>query len=741
MPDKAERPPGRRGAQDGAGGNVNHIVTGASHNPTAVDRDLDVARVLAAAGVPVFVAYPDPGKPAGYRFPGGWETTAANPGYIKAWKPGLALCAVMGQGLDLIDIDPRNGGALAALDGLLPEVYAAAATPSGGMHLFVKSMGVRSLDDVLPGIDVKAGDPDGNGRGLAFIAPTVRVSKTTGERVAYCWTSPDIDLPGRLENAADDTSGAPLAELIRSKHGRQDNRTGTGWTDPDIDALIEHGITEGGQDVQLRDTVWKLRGRNLSKPVVRSAWRSIVAKTPLKDPPRPWTEADFERHWQGADRKQESAVPGTSPRTGRHRARSGEQSDPRPAEPLSELGYARRLIAVYGDRIRYVPAWRRWLIWDGQRWAHDSTGQAARWAKSIARRVTADAIAAGSQVSLARRDESSAGIAGALTLAGTEEGVVVTPDDLDANPFLLNCPNGILDLRTGQLGPHDPGQMLTKMTGAPYDPAAAGPEFTKFLERVQPDPAMRAYLARLLGHALEGRVITHILPIFHGAGANGKGTLTTAVLAALGDYGDAADPELLTARTFDAHPTGTADLYGLRLAVLHESDHGRRLAEGTVKRLTGGDRIKARRMREDFWSFDPSHTFLMLTNHKPIIGGTDEGIWRRLRLVPWDVVIPQEERDEELGDRLHLELGHVLAWLVGGYQDWQARGLADPDQVRSATDAYRAESDAIGRFIEQRCLTGPNFRVRSSELFMPGNSGALPMARNQGLRRRSRPSC
>jgi Family of unknown function (DUF6941) len=327
-----------------------------------VARDLDVARGMAAAGVPIFVAYPDPAQPAGYRLPGRWQATSANPAYADAWKPGRALCAVMGQGLDLIDIDPRNGGDLAGLDELLPEVYAAAATPSGGMHLFVKSLGVRSLDDVLPGIDVKAGDPEGNGRGFAFIAPTVRVSKTTGERVAYCWTSPDIDLLERLKNAAGDTSGAPLAELIRGKHGKHGSGTGSGWTDPDIDALIEHGITEGGQDVQLRDTVWKLRGRNLSKPVVRSAWRSIVAKTPLKDPPRPWTEADFERHWQGADRKQESAVPGTSPRTGRHRARSGEQSDPRPAEPLSELGYARRLIAVYGDRIRYVPAWRRWLL-------------------------------------------------------------------------------------------------------------------------------------------------------------------------------------------------------------------------------------------------------------------------------------------------------------------------------------------------------------------------------------------
>jgi putative DNA primase/helicase len=191
----------------------------------------------------------------------------------------------------------------------------------------------------------------------------------------------------------------------------------------------------------------------------------------------------------------------------------------------------------------------------------------------------------------------------------------------------------------------------------------------------------------------------------------------TLLLRALGDYADAADPELLTARTFAAHPTGTADLFGLRLAVLHEGDAGRRLAEGTVKRLTGGDRIKARRMREDFWHFDPSHMFVMLTNHKPLVAGTDEGIWRRLRLVPWDVVVPAAERDEQLGDRLALEAEAVLAWLVGGYQDWRRDGLGEPEQVTDATSAYRDESDAIGRFLAERCLIAPSMRIRSSELY------------------------
>lgn len=400
-------------------------------------------------------------------------------------------------------------------------------------------------------------------------------------------------------------------------------------------------------------------------------------------------------------------------------------SDPLPGEPWTELGYANRFVHVFADRVRYVSQWRRWLVWDGARWAKDDTGQAQRWMKAIARIMHATAEAEQSAdtrrelLRQARRGESSPGVSGALKLASTHERIAITATELDADPFLLNCVNGVLDLRTGTLSAHDPALLLTKVTGTEYRPGADGPEFSEFLARIQPDEEMRGYLARLLGHSLAGQVKVHVLPILFGAGANGKGTLINAVLAALGDYGDAADPELLVARTFDAHPTSVADLHGMRLAVLHESDKGRRLAEGTVKRLTGGDRLKARRMREDFWHFDPSHTFVMLTNHKPIVSGTDEGIWRRLRLVPFDVVIPTAERDEQLGDRLALELPAVLSWLVGGYTAWHENehGLDEPSAVTEATADYRAQSDVLARFLDERCLTGKHFHVRSGELY------------------------
>jgi putative DNA primase/helicase len=353
----------------------------------------------------------------------------------------------------------------------------------------------------------------------------------------------------------------------------------------------------------------------------------------------------------------------------------------------------------------------------------DITGEASRCAKAMVSQMRKEAEAEPTKqtreqmLGAVERAESAYGIRAMLELAGTESEVALAPTDLDAHPLLLNCRNGVLDLETGELREHDPALHLTKVTAASYDPEAEASLFVEFLERVQPDKAMREFLARLGGHALEGRITEHILAIFYGLGANGKTTLTEIIRKALGDYADATDPALLIDRGSEVHPTGVADLFGLRLALTYETNAGRRLAEGTVKRLTGGDRIKARRMREDFWSFDPSHSIVMSTNHKPIIVGTDEGIWRRLRLVPFDVVVPEGERDPKLPERLETETDGILAWLVCGHRAWRDRGLADPAAVTAATAAFRRESDMLALFIAEKCLTLPHLRVGSTELF------------------------
>ena len=409
--------------------------------------------------------------------------------------------------------------------------------------------------------------------------------------------------------------------------------------------------------------------------------------------------------------------------------------DPLPAEHTTELGHARRVVAIAGSRLRYVTPWRRWLVWDGARWARDDTGAADRVAKDVARAVTRRAAkdladAGGDDSTLkaalkaALRLESASAVRGILALAATEHGVAISPARLDSYPHLLNVANGVLDLNTGELLDHDPELLLTKVTTAAYYEDATAPEFEKFLQRIQPEEAMRLFLRRLLGHSLHGAQVEHVLPVGYGSGANGKSTLFAAAVAALGEYAGTTDPTLLVERGYDTHPTGVADLHGLRLAFTHETDERRPLAEGTVKRLTGGDRIKARRMREDFWEFTPSHTLFLLTNHRPTVRGTDDGIWRRLRLVPFDVSIPEEERDLDLPDKLADERDGILTWLVAGHRDWHQDGLAEPERVREATATYRHDEDALARFLGERTHQAPTstISVQSSLLFREWSS-------------------
>lgn len=411
---------------------------------------------------------------------------------------------------------------------------------------------------------------------------------------------------------------------------------------------------------------------------------------------------------------------------------------PKCPEALSDLGNARRLVAKYGRKLRHVPVWRKWLVWDGTRWAMDRTGEAHRSAKAIVRplangmrfaaRRVSDEKGRNALLRAAKGLESANGIRAMLELAATEEEVALAPEQLDQHHDLLNVENGTLDLRTFELSGHDPSLLLTKVARCGYDPAAEAPEFSAFLERIQPDPAMRSFLQRLFGQALSGRVTEHILPILHGQGANGKSRFTEVIRRLMGDYAAPVDPGLLIDRG-EAHPTGVADLFGLRLALTSETDKGRRLAEGTIKRLTGGDEITARRMREDFWTFTPTHSIVMVTNHAPVVTGTDEGIWRRLRVVPFDVVIPANERTPQdvLDALLYAERDGILRWMVEGYRRYLDVGLDEPAAVVESTDKYRADTDMLALFISERCFVGQGFTAASRELFTAWTKWCEPL--------------
>jgi len=389
---------------------------------------------------------------------------------------------------------------------------------------------------------------------------------------------------------------------------------------------------------------------------------------------------------------------------------------------LTDLGNAKRLVTRHGDDLRYVHPWGKWLAWDGRRWAVDATGEVERRAVETVASIYAEAANADDpdeRKAIARhaeRSEARGRIDAMIALARSRPGIPAMPDDLDADPWALNAQNGTIDLRTGVLREHRREDLITKVMPVEYDAAAQAPIFERFLNRILPQEAVRGFLQRAVGYAATGVAREEMLPILHGPGANGKSTLTGVLLETLGDYAIQAAPDLLMLKK-GAHPTELADLFGARFVVCMENEEGRRLAESLVKHITGRDRLKARRMREDFWEFDPTHTVFLGTNHRPEVRGTDHAIWRRLKLIPFDVTIPEAEQDKTLPETLRGELPGIVAWVVRGCIEYQRGGLGEPERVRDATKGYRSDMDPLEAFIDECCVVRPDVWCNFGDLY------------------------
>lgn len=415
--------------------------------------------------------------------------------------------------------------------------------------------------------------------------------------------------------------------------------------------------------------------------------------------------------------------------------RYAPESEPGPGRPafadaaaefhLTDLGNSERFVDEHGDRLRYCHAWGSWLVWDGKRWARDDSGEVYRLAAETVRGMYATAARLDDPdkrqrlAQHAARCEKRERMAAMVDMARNLEPVVVRVDDLDRDHCLLNCLNGVLDLRTGELLPHDPALLLTRLAPVEYGPNANAPTFERFLRRTFNDDAdLMRFVRRAAGYSLTGDTGEQCLFIAHGTGANGKSTLLTVIQDLLGDYAATTPAEtLLARRNGDGIPNDIARLQGVRFVAASETEDGRRLSESRVKAMTGGDRISARFMRAEWFEFEPQFKLWLGTNHKPEIKGTDAAIWRRIRLIPFNVTIPEDERDPKLLDKLRGELPGILAWAVRGCLDWQQRRLDPPAAVTAATEDYRAESDALGRFIEERCVVAEGFECKASGLY------------------------
>ena len=304
-----------------------------------------------------------------------------------------------------------------------------------------------------------------------------------------------------------------------------------------------------------------------------------------------------------------------------------------PDAHLTDLGNAQRMNTRHGHILRYCWPWCKWLGWDGQRWAMDQEGHAQRLAKETILAMYPEAAKLPDHerpalIKHAQESERAPRIGAMMDLARSEGKTAVLPKDLDSDPWLLNCRNGTLDLTTGNLMPHDPQQLITKLCAVEYHPDADCPLWTSTIDQIfMGRAALIEYIRRLFGYCLTGSVIEQILAIFYGVGANGKSTIIDLFLDLMGeDYAIKVPTDLLMVKRGQAHPTEQADLHGKRFIACVETEHGRRMAESLVKEITGGDKIRARRMREDYWQFHATHKIVLACNHKPVVRGTDHAI-------------------------------------------------------------------------------------------------------------------
>jgi putative DNA primase/helicase len=380
---------------------------------------------------------------------------------------------------------------------------------------------------------------------------------------------------------------------------------------------------------------------------------------------------------------------------------------------LTDAGNATRFAFQHREWARYVYAWRTWLLWSGQCWRRDPGDGAMRMAKATAEGIYLEAGGARSEeerkqiAKWAIATESEPRLRAMLTLAQSEPGMSVIPDKLDADPMLLACQNGTIELGNGgAIRPPRREDLITKCVPVAFDPDARCPTFDAYLERIfAGNPRVIAFLQRALGYALTGLTIEQCLFLFWGIGRNGKSTLLTTAITMLGEYAASTRSETFMVKSGDAIPNDLAQLAGRRLVIAVEAEAGHRLAEGLIKQATGGDRLTARFMRAEYFSFEPTFKIFIASNHRPQIRGTDRAIWSRIKLVPFTVTIPDDQQDRHLAEKLKAELPGVLAWAVRGCLDWQAHGLDEPEEVRAATETYKSDMDVLGTFIRDCCVT------------------------------------
>ncbi len=574
---------------------------------------------------------------------------------------------------------------------------------------------------------------------LAAYEPSRRYA--LGQLTVEGWAPPAPVAPSwpRAEESAIDryfihraAAGDPITvESLLTGNGYREMDNGTDWQRSDSET--------GGRSVTMGDEISGLPGVN----VFSGGCAPLKCNSDTNEVGRRYSvialwvafefgDVDLDQSWVDAAAFCHTVLPPT-PAEDVFDEIPGGQSDGRWLREVDlrcENSLASRFVGAYGEDLLYVPSWGKWLVWDGKRYCIDTgSTRVLDLARQLAKGLWDDfkqfflcnpsRDEGRTVLSFVKTSNRAGGINAFLSLARADQRVITEFESLNSNPTLLNLRNGTYDLATGKFLEHNRSDRITQLADVSYDPAAECPKWTESLELIfDGDRDLIRYVQQILGYSLSGDTGEHILPIAYGGGNNGKSTIWNAILELAGDYGTLANDSLLLGGK-DSHPTEKAQLYQKRIVAISEPEQGSRMRESRVKELTGDAFVTARRMREDFWTFKRTHTFWLSTNHLPKVTGTDAGIWRRIKLIPFAVDISDKVRpipDYHLWLAEHEGSG-ILNWLLDGYRSYRRGGFTEPQCVTDAGKAYRVDSDHLGQFIAERCAIDPNAISSGQDLF------------------------
>ncbi|HFJ9284827.1 TPA: phage/plasmid primase, P4 family [Bacillus toyonensis] len=401
--------------------------------------------------------------------------------------------------------------------------------------------------------------------------------------------------------------------------------------------------------------------------------------------------------------------------------------DEAPKFHLTELGNAERIAYYHGENVRYCNE-LEWLIWNGKHWHEDSKRQIEAITAKTLRALYAEAKAEEDKYQSkmlhdwAKKCERRT--IRINSILDVRPMVSVKKKELDSHSFLFNCDNGVIDLKTGELLPHDRDLLLTKMSPIKYDKDAQCPNWKAFLESIfkthtgEADHELINYLQKAIGYSLTGVTKEQVMFFLFGNGRNGKSTFINIIQDLLGDYGRQTNSDtFLKKRNDSGINNDVARLDGARFVSAVESEEGQQLSEALVKQITGGEKMSARFLRQEYFEFTPEFKVFFTTNHKPIVKGSDEGIWRRIMLIPFTVTIPKDKIDYDLPDKLAKEMPGVLRWAVEGCMKWKTEGLRTPEAVKAATAEYREDMDILAPFIDENCTINSSVRIEAKSLY------------------------